>query len=125
MGLSRALSRFNPELRPALRKNGFLTRIRDEGTQKFGQKARASASSSRSVNFWGGAGPPCELRQVGGKPIYRDHGRKTGKRLFVATRAATAKRYPIRRNLAVEITMKECWRPEFTSVTRRGAGTRK
>ncbi len=26
MGLSRAISRFNPELRPALRTNGFLTR---------------------------------------------------------------------------------------------------
>jgi len=26
MGLSRAIAKFNPELRPSLRKNGFLTR---------------------------------------------------------------------------------------------------
>jgi len=52
MGLSRAISRFNPELRPALRKNGFLTRdSRMKERKKYGQKARASASSSRSVKF--------------------------------------------------------------------------
>jgi small subunit ribosomal protein S9 len=39
MGLSRALSRFNPELRPALRKNGFLTRdSRMKERKKYGQK---------------------------------------------------------------------------------------
>ena len=39
MGLSRALSRLNPELRPALRKNGFLTRDpRMKERKKYGQK---------------------------------------------------------------------------------------
>ena len=39
MGLSRALSRFNAELRPALRKNGFLTRdSRMKERKKYGQK---------------------------------------------------------------------------------------
>jgi small subunit ribosomal protein S9 len=38
MGLSRALSRLNPELRPALRKNGFLTRDpRMKERKKYGQ----------------------------------------------------------------------------------------
>ena len=39
MGLSRALSRFNAELRPGLRKNGFLTRdSRMKERKKYGQK---------------------------------------------------------------------------------------
>jgi small subunit ribosomal protein S9 len=39
MGLSRALSLFNPELRPGLRKNGFLTRdSRMKERKKYGQK---------------------------------------------------------------------------------------
>ena len=39
MGLSRALSILNPELRPALRKNGFLTRdSRMKERKKYGQK---------------------------------------------------------------------------------------
>jgi small subunit ribosomal protein S9 len=39
MGLSRALARFNSELRPALRKNGFLTRdSRMKERKKYGQK---------------------------------------------------------------------------------------
>ena len=39
MGLSRALSIFNPELRPGLRKNGFLTRdSRMRERKKYGQK---------------------------------------------------------------------------------------
>ena len=39
MGLSRAISLFNPELRPALRKNGFLTRdSRMKERKKYGQK---------------------------------------------------------------------------------------
>ena len=39
MGLSRAISRFNPELRAALRKNGFLTRdSRMKERKKYGQK---------------------------------------------------------------------------------------
>jgi small subunit ribosomal protein S9 len=39
MGLSRALSRFNVELRPRLRKNGFLTRdSRMKERKKYGQK---------------------------------------------------------------------------------------
>ena len=39
MGLSRALSMLNPELRPALRKNGFLTRDpRMKERKKYGQK---------------------------------------------------------------------------------------
>jgi len=39
MGLARALARFNPELRPALRKNGFLTRdSRMKERKKYGQK---------------------------------------------------------------------------------------
>ena len=39
MGLSRALARFNPELRPALRTNGFLTRDpRMKERKKYGQK---------------------------------------------------------------------------------------
>ena len=39
MGLSRALSIFNPELRPGLRKNGFLTRdSRMSERKKYGQK---------------------------------------------------------------------------------------
>jgi len=53
MGLSRAISRFNPELRPALRKNGFLTRdSRMKERRSTDRRARASASSSRSVNFF-------------------------------------------------------------------------
>jgi len=39
MGLSRALSVFNAELRPGLRKNGFLTRdSRMKERKKYGQK---------------------------------------------------------------------------------------
>jgi small subunit ribosomal protein S9 len=39
MGLARAISLFNPELRPALRKNGFLTRdSRMKERKKYGQK---------------------------------------------------------------------------------------
>ena len=39
MGLSRALSLFNPELRPSLRTNGFLTRdSRMKERKKYGQK---------------------------------------------------------------------------------------
>ena len=39
MGLSRALAAFNPELRPRLRKNGFLTRdSRMKERKKYGQK---------------------------------------------------------------------------------------
>jgi len=39
MGLSRALARYNPDLRPALRKNGFLTRdSRMKERKKYGQK---------------------------------------------------------------------------------------
>lgn len=39
MGLSRAISLFNPELRPALRTNGFLTRdSRMKERKKYGQK---------------------------------------------------------------------------------------
>jgi len=39
MGLSRAISRFNPELRSSLRKNGFLTRdSRMKERKKYGQK---------------------------------------------------------------------------------------
>ena len=39
MGLARAISVFNPELRPALRKNGFLTRdSRMKERKKYGQK---------------------------------------------------------------------------------------
>jgi small subunit ribosomal protein S9 len=39
MGLSRALAQFNAELRPALRKNGFLTRdSRMKERKKYGQK---------------------------------------------------------------------------------------
>jgi small subunit ribosomal protein S9 len=39
MGLARAISRYNPELRPALRKNGFLTRdSRMKERKKYGQK---------------------------------------------------------------------------------------
>jgi small subunit ribosomal protein S9 len=39
MGLARALAVFNPELRPALRKNGFLTRDpRMKERKKYGQK---------------------------------------------------------------------------------------
>ena len=39
MGLSRALAKLNPELRPALRKNGFLTRDpRMKERKKYGQK---------------------------------------------------------------------------------------
>jgi small subunit ribosomal protein S9 len=39
MGLSRALAAFNPELRPGLRKNGFLTRdSRMRERKKYGQK---------------------------------------------------------------------------------------
>ena len=39
MGLARAISKFNPELRPALRTNGFLTRdSRMKERKKYGQK---------------------------------------------------------------------------------------
>ena len=38
-GISRALIKFNPELQPALRKNGFLTRdSRMKERKKYGQK---------------------------------------------------------------------------------------
>ncbi len=43
MGLSRALSRLNPELRPALRKNGFSdARSAHEGTQEVRTEGRAT-----------------------------------------------------------------------------------
>jgi small subunit ribosomal protein S9 len=39
MGLARAISKLNPELRPALRTNGFLTRdSRMKERKKYGQK---------------------------------------------------------------------------------------
>ncbi|MGH9701220.1 MAG: 30S ribosomal protein S9 [Candidatus Acidiferrales bacterium] len=39
MGLSRAISKLNPDLRPSLRKNGFLTRdSRMKERKKYGQK---------------------------------------------------------------------------------------
>ena len=39
MGLSRAIARFNPELRHSLRTNGFLTRdSRMKERKKYGQK---------------------------------------------------------------------------------------
>ena len=39
MGLSRALAKLNPDLRPGLRKNGFLTRdSRMKERKKYGQK---------------------------------------------------------------------------------------
>jgi small subunit ribosomal protein S9 len=39
MGLSRAIARYNAELRPSLRKNGFLTRdSRMKERKKYGQK---------------------------------------------------------------------------------------
>jgi small subunit ribosomal protein S9 len=39
MGIARALAKLNPELRPALRKNGFLTRdSRMKERKKYGQK---------------------------------------------------------------------------------------
>ena len=44
MGLSRALSLFNPELRPALRKNGFSdARFAHEGTKEVRAEGRAQA----------------------------------------------------------------------------------
>ena len=44
MGLSRAIARFNPELRPALRKNGFLTRdSRMKERKKYGLKRARKA----------------------------------------------------------------------------------
>ena len=49
MGLARAISVFNAELRPALRKNGFLTRdSRMKERKKYGQKgARARFQFSK------------------------------------------------------------------------------
>ncbi|MFY9751629.1 MAG: 30S ribosomal protein S9 [Candidatus Acidiferrales bacterium] len=39
MGLSRAISKLNPDLRPSLRKNGFMTRDpRMKERKKYGQK---------------------------------------------------------------------------------------
>jgi small subunit ribosomal protein S9 len=39
MGLARAISKYNPELRPSLRTNGFLTRdSRMKERKKYGQK---------------------------------------------------------------------------------------
>jgi small subunit ribosomal protein S9 len=39
MGLARAIAKFNPELRPSLRTNGFLTRdSRMKERKKYGQK---------------------------------------------------------------------------------------
>ena len=44
MGLSRAIARFNPELRPGLRKNGFLTRdSRMKERKKYGLKRARKA----------------------------------------------------------------------------------
>ncbi len=52
MGLSRALSVFNPELRPGLRKNGFLTRdSRMRERKSTDKRVLASASSSASASF--------------------------------------------------------------------------
>jgi small subunit ribosomal protein S9 len=77
MGLSRAISRFNPELRPALRKNGFLTQeVRTEG--------RAQALPvHEALIFRAGQAPSLRTPAGGRKPIWRDHGRQgAGKRLF-------------------------------------------
>ncbi len=48
-GISRALERFNPELRPALKRGGFLTRdARIKERKKYGQKgARARFQFSK------------------------------------------------------------------------------
>ena len=47
MGLSRAISRFNPELRPSLRTNGFLTRdSRMKERKKYGLRG-----ARRGVQF--------------------------------------------------------------------------
>jgi small subunit ribosomal protein S9 len=44
MGISRALAKLNPELRPALRKNGFLTRDpRMKERKKYGLKRARKA----------------------------------------------------------------------------------
>ena len=73
MGLSRAISRFNAELRPSLRKNGFLTRdsrmkerkkygqkgcdprgarLRDGGSQVLGRNRRSSDGADGSAGLW-------------------------------------------------------------------------
>src|ERR1700686_269926 len=56
MGLSRAISRFNPELRPALRTNGFLTRdSRMKERKKYGQKGarkRLKFTKGEIKAFW-------------------------------------------------------------------------
>jgi len=65
MGLSRAISRFNPELRPSLRKNGFLTRdSRMKERKEVGQKARESASSSPNVNRLAGVSFCSDLGRI-------------------------------------------------------------
>ena len=48
-GISRALERYNPDLRPALKKGGFLTRdARVKERKKYGQKgARARFQFSK------------------------------------------------------------------------------
>src|SRR5436309_8749199 len=52
MGLSRAIARFNPELRSPLRKNGFLTRdSRMKERKKYGQKVRERDSSSPNASL--------------------------------------------------------------------------
>ncbi len=55
LGIARALVEYNVELRQRLKKAGFLTRdARIKERKKYGRRARASASSSASVNrlFW-------------------------------------------------------------------------
>src|SRR6202043_1213742 len=67
MGLSRAISRFNPELRPALRTNGFLTRdSRMKERKKYGQKgARKRFQFTKRYFLVAPAGGHDELRRPG------------------------------------------------------------
>ena len=60
MGIARALTKLNPDYRPALKKEGLLTRDpRMVERKKFGQKAQEERGSTRSVNHEGREIFPC------------------------------------------------------------------
>jgi len=69
--ISKALTLYEPELRPALKKNGFLTRdSRVVERKKYASPARAAASSSRNANTAPrGPRPPNTGRPREGRPF--------------------------------------------------------
>jgi len=93
-GIVARISRFNPELRPALRKNGFLTRdSRMKERKKYGQKGARKRFSSRSASFCGPGpvGGHTELQQVDASLAAEiTAGKEPARGCSVATRVTTA-----------------------------------